>query len=122
MYVFVYNKPHPDYMAAKPDYIMAADSLFNQYTNNTVKSKDYTGKIIQIKGNAKRIELTDSLSIVIFVFKQGDFGDEGIRCTLHPKQSTTAIQIEQNKFITLKGLCTGYNGTDVIFEKCSFIN
>jgi hypothetical protein len=58
----------------------------------------------------------------VFVFEQGDFGDEGIRCTMLPKYNFEAGKLQPDVEIKVKGYCTGYNETDVILEKCSIIN
>ena len=122
VYVFIYNKPHRNYETATPDYILSSKTLFDSYKNDKLKAqKDYNGKVIQIKGNLKNIEDRDSLVVAIFVFGQGDFGDEGIRCTMIPKFNREMREFKTTDFLNIKGYCTGYNGTDVILEKCSLV-
>jgi len=69
-----------------------------------------------------KIETADSLVIAVFVFNQGDFGDEGIRCTMMKKFNDEANRLQPDGEIIVKGYCTGFNETDVILEKCSLIN
>ena len=73
-------------------------------------------------GKLSKIEASDSLVTAVFVFGQGDFGDEGIRCSMLPKYSFEAGKLQPDGEIKVKGYCTGYNETDVILEKCSIIN
>jgi len=80
-------------------------------------AQKYNGKIIEIIGKFVKIESNDSLSVVVFVFKQGDFGDEGIRCTLLPHCKQHAAQLNPGAEIHIKGLCAGYNDTDVIYRE-----
>jgi len=63
----------------------------------------------------------DSMVIVVFAYRKGDFGDEGIRVTMLPQFNQAAKGIDPFKQVKIKGLCTGYNGTDVIMEDGSII-
>lgn len=122
VFVFIYNKPHRNYETAKPDYILSSKNLFNSYKDDRLKAqKIYNGKVVQINGNPKKIEDRDSVVVAIFVFQQGDFGDEGIRCTMLPKFKSKIRQFKPDYFLTIKGYCTGYNGTDVVIDKCSLV-
>jgi type II secretory pathway pseudopilin PulG len=120
VYVFVYNKPHRNYEKAKADYTLDASALYSAYTGNKEEANQkYNAKVLQINGMLNKIEEADSLVIAVFVFNQGMFGDEGIRCTLLPKFNQRLKSTGLNTKITLKGLCTGFNDTDIILEKCS---
>jgi hypothetical protein len=119
VWFFIYNKPHKNYEKAKPEAVLSAADCFNSFVNN---NNDYTGKVIQLDGALSNVESQDSLVIVVFVFNEGMFGDEGIRCTMLPKYKQDALELNMNDKIDIKGLCTGYNGTDVILEHCSIIN
>jgi hypothetical protein len=120
---FVINKPHPDYANAKAETEIIAADLFTQYTTKKADAdKNFTGKEIQLKGQFSKIEQAGSAAIVIFVFRQGDFGDEGVRCVLLPDEIAKIKSIKPNQEIIIKGFCTGYNETDVIVEKCVFVN
>lgn len=119
---FVINKPHTDYANAKAEVEVLATELFNKFTvDKATANQKFTGKVIQLKGNFSKIEQNDSTAIVIFVLRQGDFGDEGIRCILLPEEKVKVSQIKPNQELTIKGFCTGYNETDVIIEKCVFV-
>jgi hypothetical protein len=121
-YKFIYNKPHRDFEAAKPDFKMSAEDLFNEYIGDKQKAQmNYNGKVVEISGTIHKVEKLDSLTIAVFVMDEGMFGDEGIRCTMLPNhaQSTLALKGQKAK---IKGFVAGYNDTDIIFEKCSIIN
>lgn len=119
---YIYNKPHPDYLTLPADASVEAMTLFNAYiTDQSAAEKIYNGKVVEITGVPTAIEQSDSLHFVVFVFRQGDFGDEGIRCTLHPQALKNDFHLIPDKPVTLKGYLTGFNGTDIIFEKCSFV-
>ncbi len=123
IYKFVYNKQHPDFENLEANYTTTAQVLYQAYkTNNDIASAKYDGKIIAVTGNLSKIETADSLVIAVFVFTQGDFGDEGIRCTMLQKFNNDAGKLQPDGEVKIKGYCTGFNETDVILEKCSIIN
>lgn len=121
VYKFVINKPHPDYAKEKAEYTLSAKELYNQYSTDSKKASIYNGKVVQISGIPNKTEKTDSLSIVVFVFGQDDFGDKGIRCTMLPQFISKAANLDTTKTFNIKGYCTGFNETDVIIDKCSFV-
>jgi ubiquitin len=127
VWFFVYNKPHTDYEAASPDYIISARDCYLSFSGQQIFNEkqgagNFTGKVLQLTGEASKIESIDSLTVIIFVYDNGVFGDEGIRCTLLPKYADAANQINFPAEITIKGFCAGYNDTDVILQYCSIIN
>lgn len=116
---FVYNKPHVNYENAEPDVVLTAEDCYKTFTS---ENSDYLGKVLQLSGVPTSIEQQDSLVIVVFAFNEGMFGDEGIRCTMLPNHSKTALGLNVSNEIKIKGKCQGYNGTDVILEHCSIVN
>jgi hypothetical protein len=122
VYKYVYNKPHPDYVEKKADVVIDAKRLWVDYSmNKDIADPKYTGKVIQIEGGIMNVEEAAGSVIVVFAFKRGDFGDEGIRVTMLPQYSQAAKGINPFKAVKIKGLCTGYNGQDVIMENGSII-
>lgn len=122
VYVFVYNKPHPDYEKLKPDYSLKAQELYNSYkTNKTGADKIYIGKVVEISGNLSKLEVNDTLVVAVFVFEQGMFGDAGIRCSFLRNFNERAKALQAGADVKIKGYLTGYNDSDVIMEECSII-
>ncbi len=122
VYKFVYNKPHTDYSTANAAYTLNVRELFDAYiASPDTAMKKYNGQIIELKGTPDKIEITDSLVIAVFVFKQGEFGDEGVRCTMLREYNEAAKKQKPGSIIRVKGYCTGFSG-DVILEKCSILN
>lgn len=121
VWFFIYNKPHRDYEKADADYIVSAETCYNQYAASAPESKQYLDKVLQIKGIPTSVENTDSTVIVVFAFSSGMFGDEGIRCTMLPNHQDNARKLNLSESISIKGYCSGYNGTDVILEHCSLV-
>jgi hypothetical protein len=122
IYVFVYNKPHPDYEKIAPAYSIPAADLYQAFNGNKVEAGNkFTGKVIALSGRLSKVEVSDSLTICVFVFNKGMFGDEGVRCTMLPAYRDQANKLQPDGEVHLKGYCTGFNDTDVILEKCSIV-
>jgi hypothetical protein len=120
---FLYNKRHPDFEKMKADYTLAAADLYKVFTiDKTGAGTKYNGKVITVTGNLTKVEKADTLTTCVFVFDQGMFGDEGLRCTMLTKYREPAGKLQPGSEIKIKGYCTGYNDSDVILEKCSIIN
>jgi hypothetical protein len=122
VYRFVINKPHQDFEKARPAFIVSAADLFNSFRSGREEAeKKYNGQIVMLNGQLDKIETSDSLVTGVFIFSQGMFGEEGIRCTMLPNHSSNLKAITEGSEIRLKGYLTGYNDTDVILEQCSII-
>jgi hypothetical protein len=122
VYKFVYNKPHPDYETMNADYTLGARDIYQAFRDSRdAATRQYNGKVIEITGKLSKIEASDSLVVAVFVFNQGMFGDEGVRCTMLKKFNDGAKKLQPDGDVRVKGYCTGFNDTDVILEKCSII-
>ena len=123
VYKYVYNKPHLDVENTKAEFSMKAQDLYNEFKQNKDASGlKYNGKVIEIEGSLKKIEQTDSLTVAVFSYEEGMFGDQGVRCTFLPGQVAKAKSLGEGTIVKLKGYCTGFNDTDIIFEKTSIVN
>jgi hypothetical protein len=122
VYRFVYNKPHTDFEKAKPEYMVSAAELFDSFRNDRqLAEARYNGKVVLLSGRLDKIEASDSQVTAVFVFDQGVFGDEGIRCTMLPSHTGNLKTYLDTQEVRLKGFLTGYNDTDVILEQCSIV-
>jgi len=123
VFYFLYNKPHPDYEKMDGIYTVAASDLYKSFTvNKTEAGSKYNGKVVAVTGRITKVETSDSLTTCIFVFENGMFGDQGVRCTVLSKYGGEVTKILPGSDVKLKGFCTGFNDTDVILDKCSIIN
>lgn len=121
IWFFVYNKPHRDFEKAKADYSLSADECYQHFAAGSDGDNGYTGKVLEISGSPSLVESNDSMVVLAFVFSEGMFGDEGIRCTMLPTYSDQTLALSMDKNVTVKGFCAGYNGTDVVLEQCSIV-
>ncbi len=123
VFKFVYNKQHPDYENITPSVTISSQDLYNAFKSaNEAASRQYNGKVIAISGKLGKIETADTLVTAVFIFNHGMFGDEGIRCTMLKKFNEAAKKLQPDGEVKIKGYCTGYNDSDIIFEKCSIVN
>lgn len=122
-YKYVYNKPHTDYLHAVPVYTLNAGTVYRSFQTNTKPAtRIFVGKMIGLTGPVSKVEKADTLVTIVFVFNQGMFGDEGIRCSMLPASRKQALGLNPGSVIAIKGYCSGYNETDVIFEHCSIVS
>jgi hypothetical protein len=122
VYFFVINKSHPDYEKEKPAFTLKASELFEQYrADETAANEKYIDQIVQVSGILDKVEVLDTLSIAVFIFEEGMFGDEGIRCTMLEKYNKKIQSYAPGNSITIKGYCAGYNDPDVIMMYCSIV-
>ncbi len=123
VFYYLYNKPHPDFEKMKADYTLAAADLYKVFSaDKTEAGTKYNGKVITVTGKLTKVENADTLTTCVFVFDQGMFGDEGLRCTMLPKYRVPAGKLQLGSEIKIKGYCTGFNDSDVVLDKCSIIN
>jgi len=121
-YTFVYNKAHTNFEKADADFTLTARQLFDDYRNDAENAgAKYNGKVIELSGTIAKVEQTDSLTIAVFAFAEGMFGDEGVRVTMLPNHAEAIQKHPLNTHVKLKGYCPGYNGTDVIIESGSVV-
>jgi hypothetical protein len=118
---FYINKPHEDIENATPAYQMTADEIWKQYNSN-LKTADslYTGKVIEISGNLSRTDKADSMVYAVFVMEADSmFGDKSVRCEMLQKYNAEITALPKDTPVKLKGFCTGFDQTDIKFDKCS---
>lgn len=121
VYLYI-NKSHPNYEKLKPAYTVSSKSIYDDFKSDSKASAlKYNGKMIELKGAISKIEASDTLVTVVFAFSEGLFGDEGIRCAMLSDFYQSTKLLKKGDTVDIKGLCQGYNETDVVFEKCSLV-
>ena len=120
---FYINKPHSDIEKATPAYFIATEEIWDQY-NKQLEIADslYTNQVIELTGNLSRINKNDSLVSVIFVMAADSmFGDKTIACQMYKKYNDEASALAVGAKVKIKGICVGYDDTDIKFNKCSIV-
>ncbi|HQO49222.1 MAG TPA: hypothetical protein PK939_02255 [Bacteroidales bacterium] len=122
VYVFVINKSHPDYAAARADYALNAGEIFEAYrSDKAAASSLYDGKIVELTGQLTAIESADNEAYLCFVLDEGLFGPEGVRLHLLKSENNKVSTLQQGEWVRIKGYVTGYNETDVLLEHGSLV-
>lgn len=120
---FYVNKPHEDIEKATPAYTLNAADLWKAYTTD-LKTADslYTGNVIELTGTLNRTDKSDSLVYAVFVMEQDSmFGDKSVRCEMLQKYNEEALALGKDVQVKIKGFCTGYDETDIKFNKCAIV-
>ncbi len=123
-YYLVYHKEPPAavYVDKKTDLVLNAKRLWVDYSmNKDIAAPKYDGKEIELIGLIMRVETVGDSVVVVFAYKKGANGDEGIRVTMLPEFNQAAKGINPFKNVRIKGLCEGYNGQDVIMKNGSVV-
>lgn len=120
---FYVNKPHADIEKATPAFSLETANLWQSYNDNLhIADSLYTGKVIELSGKLSKSEITDTSAILVFVMEADSmFGDKSFRCEMLPKYIEAAKAATQGSDIKIKGLCNGFDQTDVKFAKCSIL-
>jgi len=120
---FYVNKPHEDIEKATPAYSMTTEGIWDQYnTNRKVADSLYNSQVIELSGSLNRIDKNDSLVSVIFVMAADSmFGDKTIACQMYKKYNEAAAALAIGTKVKIKGVCVGFDDTDIKFNKCSIV-
>lgn len=120
---FYVNKPHEDIANATPAYSLATDELWHEYeTNREIADSLYNNQVIELTGSLSRVDKNDSLVSVIFVMAADSmFGDKTIACQMYKQYNEEAGALTVGAKVKIKGICVGYDDTDVKFNKCSVV-
>jgi hypothetical protein len=120
---FYVNKPHDDIEKATPAYSLATEEIWSKYNSDRkIADSLYNDQVIEITGNLSRIDKNDSLVSVIFVMAADSmFGDKTIACQMYKKHNDEAGALTVGTKVKIKGVCIGYDETDIKFNKCSIV-
>jgi hypothetical protein len=120
---FYVNKPHDDIEKATPAYSMSTEEIWSKY-NADRKTSDslYNNQVIEVTGSLSRIDKNDSLVSVVFVMAADSmFGDKTIACQMYKKHNDEAGALAVGTKVKIKGVCIGFDDTDIKFNKCSIV-
>ena len=103
---FMYNKPHTDVEHHKADFIIAADSILNDFmADPSAAAQKYNGKIIITKGTLQSevIPGSDNKSVLL------TDGNATINCELDSTQVTELQGYTPGDPISVKGIFIGFD-------------
>ncbi len=121
LFFYVILHPPTDYEVEPAQREIAAEELYYRFATDANKAGErFEGKMIKITGRVSSVEQIRDLVVVTFSFEEGFFGKEGVRCNMLENHQEKALELSSGQSVRLKGLCTGFSGSDVILEYCSF--
>jgi len=117
------NKADRNIQEEKVLFVMSASDLFNSFFSDSKSANDiFLDKTGLVSGKISSVEKANNQKVISMVFRKGIFGDEGVRCVMNDNSDNETEKFEIGTYVVLKGVCMGYNQTDVILTKCSVIN
>ena len=118
--IYVIFKPEKTLVNSEPDYTITASELFSKYSiNEEAANKTFLGKIIQISGTIREINIDDSMFTSI-ILETGDLFS-GVNCVMDNKYISNQKEILTDSEVTIKGECSG-KLIDVILNDCILID
>lgn len=120
---FYINKPHDDIEKISPAYSVSTEEIWGKYNSDRkISDSLYNNQVIEITGNMSRVDKNDSLVSVIFIMAADSmFGDKTIACQMYKKHNDEAAALKMGEKVKIKGVCIGYDDTDIKFNKCSIV-
>lgn len=116
IFYFVYNKPHRDVASEKPEYVLTADELFDEYEADEVAANTkFLDKTVEVTGTISELGTNDAgQSFVILTAENAMIG--GVSATFGNEQAG----LEEGLKVSLKCRCTG-KLMDVVLINCTQI-
>ena len=115
--LYMFNLKHTDMAKAKPDYVISATDLQKAFEDDeTVASKKYINKILEVNGTILSSKLSENNAVNITLATGNDFSS--VICTFPAVKDT--INMSLGKEITLRGECSGFL-MDVLLNNCAVI-
>lgn len=112
---YMWNKPHEDISAAKPDLSISATELFVAFeTDETAANAKYLDKLVEVAGTVAESGTNEDGSARVVLESGGMFG---VACSLDPLAKHPRSAFPVGEKIRLKGKCSGYN-LDVQIDRC----
>ena len=121
-----YNRGNKVLSEVEPAIKISAHDISSSFAqSDSLSNSKFLGKVIEIEGVVKNIEMPDSNISVIII--SGNNEMSSVRCTMDSSLHSKAISIDIGTAATLKGICTGYNadellGSDVLMNRCVIVN
>lgn len=114
IFYYVYSKPVDSLENVKPSATLSADSIFQLFDQNEIKSNElYLNKVISVSGKIQNV-LADTSGVAFTL--QTSSGLFGVTCKME-ETNLDVSQYSEGQTVKIKGLCTGYL-MDVILIRC----
>ncbi len=113
-YLYIFEKPHRNYLQEDATISLSAHDLFNEYQINKKLSNDnYLNKMVEVNGKVSLIEIGTSRSNILL--------DNSLFCMF---QIEISKKYKEGDIITIKGRCIGYDDifSQVTLDQCFIID
>jgi hypothetical protein len=115
--VYMFSKKHKDLSVTKPDFIIGATKLLNDFESNEKDaSLRYINKVLEVSGTISSAEKGEGTAWNIALDTGSDFAK--ILCTFSSIADTSNLQ--PGTEVVLRGECSGYL-MDVLLNNCQII-
>lgn len=115
--LYFYNLKHPDMAKARPDFIITASVLQEQFEDDeTAASARYINKIIEVNGIIASVKPAADNVVNITLATDNDLSS--VICTF--PSITDPSKFNKGDKITIRGECSGYL-MDVLLNNCSVV-
>ena len=120
---YVFNKPHRNIDLETPAYIIDANTIFNEFSNDEVlANQTYANQVVQVTGQIAELFIDGYQISVVLNSKQN-----GVNCELDSLtivlNKTLINSFKIGDQITLKGKCDGFDMiVGVVLTRCFIIN
>src|SRR5687767_3714921 len=103
-----FNRTNADLTNVDADYRVEDLNFLNEFVkNDTLTSRKYNGKVIEVTGNVKSIEKDEMGYLTILL---GDTSSlSAVRCSMDSVYQSDAASVAIGTSVTIRGICTGYN-------------
>jgi hypothetical protein len=122
-----YTRKNEDLSEAAATFSVKANELIREFeSNDSVSTKKYLGKVIEVEGMTKKIEKDDEGFVTVVL---GDSTNmSSVRCAMDSLHRNDASNLAISSSIKVKGYFTGYEkdetgilGSDVKLNRCVIV-
>ena len=119
-----FNRRNPDLSNLKPAYVVQANELIKEFSNNDSSANlKYLGKIVSVEGRIKKIDQDQDGYYTVVL---GDSTElSSVRCALDSTHMKDAAKLQPISSVRVKGYFTGFEkdetglvGSDLKLNRC----
>ncbi|HKJ41205.1 MAG TPA: hypothetical protein VKA27_03885 [Sunxiuqinia sp.] len=120
VYWYAFMRPHKDMLKTRPEFVMDASDLFNDFSNDeNSANKKYLGKVVQITG--KVIDVKNENNETAVTLEDELFGVSTYLDSAFVAQNPKLVsKLDSGQMVTLRGQCDGMLD-DVVISRAVII-
>lgn len=124
---YLYNKPHKNIAASRPDFELTTDSLFSAFNEDeTAANAKYLEKVIVVSGNIDHTAFDNPEAPIVILSTNSGAGT--VTCGFEASLLESLKKLKDGDPIKIKGQCKGMTGDasldllafpDIVLTKCT---